>query len=92
MEVICVNDSPINDPMGLFQHWIVKDQMYTIQDVVKTASGDIGLILEECPNKPAEHPSGLGTFMPSYNIKRFKTLGGEPLDVKQIKQSINAKL
>lgn len=98
MEIICNDDSVQPEVRAMFDYWIEEGKMYNPIRQIKRSDGQIGLILEECPNKKLPHPSGLGEFEPSYNIKRFNTLNGDPLTKETVEEffkslkEINAKI
>lgn len=92
METICKNDKASPEVKQWFKYWIEEDKIYTPIDIIKTIDGQVGLVLEECPNPSIDHPSGYGTFQPSYNIKRFSTLSGGELTENMIKEIINQKV
>ena len=86
MEIICTDaSSPPQEVLQWFKHWVEQDNIYTLVRTIKTVDGQTGFILEELDNPSIPHPSGLGTFEPSYNSKRFTTLDGKPIDEERIK-------
>jgi hypothetical protein len=79
METICIDDSFSEIQKKLIPNRPVKDKIYTFRDVFKLPNESIAVHLNEITNPELTHPSGLGTFEPSFNIERFTTLLGEPI-------------
>lgn len=72
-KVVCINDNFSNlnsDQLNTIPNRPVKDSIYTIRDAFKTHNG-YAYHLVEITNPKLEHPSGLGTFEPSFNQIRF---------------------
>jgi hypothetical protein len=63
----------------------VRDNHYTIDEVIVTRRGR-AVTLVELDNPPLMHPSGGGTFIPSFDINRFKELEEAP--EKAIKEEL----
>lgn len=84
MNVLCINDTFTELQQSLIPNRPVKDRIYTIRDVIRTLGGAVGLLLEEIKNPPLEHPSGLGTFEPNFDIKRFRDINGDILNLAEI--------
>jgi len=72
-DIICVNDKFQPEQIVLIPNRPVQDKMYTIRDVFSTRNGR-ALHLDQITNPHLEHPSGLGTFEPSFSVDRFATL------------------
>lgn len=72
-EVICIDDHFLPQQIELIPNRPVQDKIYTIRDIFSTRMGR-ALHLEEITNPQLEHPSGLGTFEPSFAVDRFRPL------------------
>lgn len=68
--VICLNDDFTDEQKAMIPHRPVKDAHYHIDEVLITRRGR-AVTLVELDNPPLPHPSGLGTFTPSFDINRF---------------------
>ena len=74
--VVCVNDSFDARQRATIPHRPVREEAYTVRDAFQvtrngTASGIWAVHLRELENPPLPHPSGLGTFEPSFAADRF---------------------
>jgi len=79
MEVICVDDKFHEISLRLIPNRPKEGGMYTIRDWTRLPNGKTAVWLREIGNPPIPHPSGEGTFEPSFDVRRFSTLSGEPL-------------
>lgn len=79
-EVICVDDQFLPQQINLIPNRPVKDKLYTIRDIFTTRMGK-AVHLEEITNPPLEHPSGMGTFEPSFAVNRFRPLVDDSIEV-----------
>ena len=75
-QVVCVNDA--FDPLqcATIPNRPQRDKVYTVRDAFQvtrngTSSGIWALHLTEISNPHLSHPSGLGTFEPSFAATRF---------------------
>ena len=87
MDIICIDDSFSPIQIAEIPNRPVKDKMYTIRDIVKSANG-IGLLLNEIhnPNNGWVVRDGMKfTFEPNFNVRRFSDLEGLPLNYEKIK-------
>ncbi len=88
MDIICINDNFTPEQMAEIPNRPVRDKMYTIRDIVKSANG-IGLLLNEIHNPQNGWVVRDGmkfTFEPNFNMNRFSDLEGRPLNYETIKQ------
>lgn len=88
MDIICTNDNFSPEQVAEIPNRPVKDKIYTIRDVVKSANG-IGLLLNEINNPKNGWVVRDGmkfTFEPNFSIKRFSALQDEPLSYEAIRQ------
>ena len=74
--IVCVNDTFDARQRATIPNLPVKDEVYTVRDVFQvtrnqTASGIWAVHLRELTNPDLPHPSGLGTFEPSFAAERF---------------------
>lgn len=76
-KVVCINDSFTEEQKAMIPHRPVKDHHYTIDEVLITRRGK-AVTLVELDNPPLMHPSGAGTFIPSFDINRFRELDEAP--------------
>ena len=99
MDVICVDDIFSSDCLEFYKrHGVVtpvKDTMYTIRGI-DNVRGTTGLYLEEIvnPKVPIQSPmfaltGSVLNVEPSFHIKRFRTLGGEIINVEELKQTLH---
>lgn len=87
MEVKCIDDVFNSKQKELIPNRPVKDEHYIIRDYSTLPNGQKAVWLMEIENPELPHPSGLGTYEPSFNIKRFTDIEGNPLDWNKVKQS-----
>lgn len=76
-KVVCINDQFTDIQKQLIPNRPVKDEQYTIQDILVTRNGK-GVTLEEISNPDLPHPSGGGSFPASFSIGRFREV--DPTD------------
>lgn len=88
MEVICINDKFPPESQSVIPNLPVEDNLYTIRDITRLLNGKTAVWLVEIENPELPHPSGMGTFEPSFNIDRFTDLNGNPVNVNEIKKAI----
>lgn len=77
-EVICINDVFSDEQIKLIPNRPKKDKIYVVRDSFKTRNGN-ALHLMEITNPPLKHPSGMGTFEPSFSSERFAPLISDEL-------------
>lgn len=80
--VVCINDSFSEEQISLIPNRPTKDEQYTVDEVMITRRGK-AVTLVEIDNPPLTHPTGLGTFVPSFDINRFRELAEAPQEVVQ---------
>ena len=85
--VVCINDVFSDEQMAMIPNRPVKDQEYTIDEVMITRRGK-AVTLVEIDNPPLRHPTGLGTFTPSFDINRFREL--EAVPAEEVKEAAEA--
>ena len=78
--VVCINDSFTDDQVALIPNRPVRDNQYTVDEVMITRRGK-AVTLVEIDNPPLTHPTGLGTFIPSFDINRFAEMEEVPAEV-----------
>lgn len=78
--VVCTNDSFSEEQIALIPNRPVKDEHYTIDEVMITRRGK-AVTLVEIDNPALVHPTGLGTFTPSFDINRFREVAEAPVEV-----------
>ena len=78
--VVCINDVFTDDQVSLIPNRPVRDNLYTVDEVMITRRGK-AITLVEIDNPPLTHPTGLGTFVPSFDINRFAELEEVPAEV-----------
>lgn len=86
--VVCINDSFSDEQLALIPNRPVKDKEYTIDEVMITRRGK-AVTLVEIDNPPLTHPTGLGTFIPSFDINRFRELVEAPAE--EVKETESAE-
>jgi hypothetical protein len=59
--VVCINDLFSDEQIAIIPNRPVKDEQYTIDEVMITRRGK-AVTLVEIDNPPLTHPTGLGTF------------------------------
>lgn len=91
MDVICIDDIFHPESIRMIPNRPVKDKIYSIRDAFLITRGDIAVHLNEITNPPIPHSSGM-MFEPSFNIKRFATLSGEPLSKEKVEQKVKIKI
>lgn len=89
MEIICINDQFSPEQIQHIPNRPVRDNIYTIRDVIRSQNG-IGLLLNEIRN-PSD--SGYTTingmdfsFEANFNQNRFTKLDGSPLTEQDLLQ------
>jgi hypothetical protein len=75
--VVCINDSFSDEQVQMIPNRPSKDQQYTVDEVMITRRGK-AVTLVEIDNPPLVHPTGLGTFTPSFDINRFREVDQVP--------------
>ncbi len=88
MDIICIDDNFTPEQMADIPNRPIKDKLYSIRDVVKSANG-IGLLLNEIQNPHNGWTMRNGmkfTFEPNFNINRFADLQHLPLNYEMIKE------
>lgn len=75
--VVCINDTFTEEQIAMIPNRPVRDQQYTIDEVMITRRGK-AVTLVELDNPPLMHPSGAGTFVPSFDINRFREIAETP--------------
>ncbi|HFA51293.1 MAG TPA: hypothetical protein ENJ95_19950 [Bacteroidetes bacterium] len=86
MDIICIDDNFSPEQTAAIPNRPVKDKMYTVRDVVKSANG-IGLLLNEIQNPHSGWVMRNGmkfTFEPNFNIRRFSDLQHRPLNHEEL--------
>jgi hypothetical protein len=78
--VVCINDTFTEEQKAMIPNRPVRDSHYTVDEVLITRRGK-AVTLVELDNPPLRHPSGGGTFIPSFDINRFKELAEVPAEV-----------
>ncbi|HVF82497.1 MAG TPA: hypothetical protein VM884_11205 [Flavisolibacter sp.] len=86
-KVVCINDSFTDEQKSMIPSRPVRDHHYTIDEVIITRRGR-AVTLVELDNPPLLHPSGGGTFIPSFDINRFRELEDVPQTV--VKEELQA--
>jgi len=89
MDIFCVNDNFTPEQMADIPNRPIKDKMYTIRDVVKSANG-VGLLLNEVHNPKNGWVVRDGmkfTFEPNFNINRFSDIHGGLLSYDMVRES-----
>ena len=79
-KVVCINDTFSEEQKSMIPKRPVRDHHYTIDEVMVTRRGR-AVTLVELDNPPLVHPSGGGTFLPSFDINRFRELEEVPQTV-----------
>ena len=85
--VVCINDLFSDEQIAMIPNRPVKDKQYTIDEVMITRRGK-AVTLVEIDNPPLTHPTGLGTFTPSFDINRFRSL--EEVPVEEVRKADEA--
>ena len=85
--VVCINDLFSDEQIAMIPNRPVKDKQYTIDEVMITRRGK-AVTLVEIDNPPLNHPTGLGTFIPSFDINRFRNL--EEVPVEEVRKADEA--
>jgi hypothetical protein len=88
MDIICIDDNFTPEQMADIPNRPIKDKLYSIRDVVKSANG-IGLLLNEIENPHNGWTVRNGmkfTFEPNFSIRRFADLQHMPLNYEMIKE------
>lgn len=71
--MVCINDTFTEEQKAMIPNRPVRDHQYTVDEVMVTRRGK-AVTLVELDNPPLMHPSGAGTFIPSFDINRFREL------------------
>jgi hypothetical protein len=94
MDIICIDDNFTPDQINDIPNRPIKDKLYTIRDVVKSANG-VGLLLNEIHNPHTGWTIRNGmkfTFEPNFNIRRFADLQNMPLQVEQVLEAMKVRV
>jgi hypothetical protein len=93
MDIICIDDNFTPEQMAEIPNRPIKDKLYSVRDVVKSANG-IGLLLNEIENPHTGWTVRNGmkfTFEPNFNIRRFADLQHMPLNYEMVKDVVKIK-
>lgn len=86
--VVCINDLFSDEQILLIPNRPIRNEQYTIDEVLITRRGK-AVTLVEIENPPLTHPTGLGTFIPSFDINRFIVLAEVPAEkVKEEEEAL----
>lgn len=87
-DVICINDKFRPEQIILIPNRPVEGKVYTIRDLFTTRNGR-AIHLEQISNPHLDHPSGLGTFEPSFSVDRFTTLVDDEVEIEaEVKEEV----
>ncbi len=89
MDIICIDDNFTPEQIADIPNRPIKDKMYSIRDIVKSANG-VGLLLNEIENPKTGWTMRAGekfTFEPNFSIRRFANLEQMPLTYEMVKES-----
>lgn len=78
--VVCTNDVFTEEQKAMIPSRPVLDQHYTVDEVLITRRGK-AVTLVELDNPSLPHPTGLGIFVPSFDVNRFRELNEMPEEV-----------
>lgn len=99
MDVICTDGNFSEEAKKRYREygvvWPEQDKMYSIREVVKTTTGETGLLLEELvnPKMPILHPIlGSIEYEPNWHIRRFSTLQGDAITKESLKDIIKQSI
>ena len=81
-KLVCINDTFSEEQKAMIPNRPVRDNHYTVDEILITRRGK-AVTLVELDNPPLMHPSGAGTFIPSFDINRFRELDKVPETVVQ---------
>ncbi len=81
-KLVCINDTFSEEQKAMIPNRPVRDNHYTVDEILITRRGK-AVTLVELDNPPLIHPSGAGTFIPSFDINRFRELDEVPETVVQ---------
>ncbi len=87
MDIICIDDKFTPEQISDIPNRPIKDKLYSVRDIVKSANG-IGLLLNEIENPKTGWTMRDGmkfTFEPNFSIHRFADLQHQPLSYEMIK-------
>ena len=84
-KVVCVNDGFTEEQKAMIPNRPVRDNEYTIDEVMITRRGK-AVTLVELDNPPLMHPSGAGTFLPSFDVNRFREIEDNVLELETKKE------
>ena len=86
--MVCINDSFSDEQIDMIPNRPMKDEQYTVDEVMITRRGK-ALTVVEIDNPSLVHPTGLGTFTPSFDINRFRELEQVPaINVREAEEAI----
>lgn len=91
MEIVCINDVFSIEKIEYFRKYNIllpkKDKLYTIRKIINHSCGKKGILLHEIINKKIpSYIISLGNVYiePTWDIKRFSTLLGNEINLKEI--------
>jgi hypothetical protein len=90
MDIICIDDHFTPEQIAEIPNRPIKDKLYSVRDVVKSANG-VGLLLNEIENPHTGWTVRNGmkfTFEPNFNIRRFADLNHMPLSYEMVKDVV----
>ena len=90
MQVICINDNFSPELIAVIPNRPQQGKIYTIRSIFKVPIVEpcYAILLNEISNPPINHSSGLGTYEPSFNSRRFTDLLGNELNNEEVVKSL----
>jgi hypothetical protein len=93
-KVICIDDSVeprvLADIKNNFQQWVVKDEIYTIRDLIYNDIGVTTVLLVELRNTPIFFPKTIGKFQePGFKMSRFAPLNSTVETLSEVDEHAN---
>lgn len=87
-KVICIDSSipphMVQEIDRDFQQWVVKDEKYTVREILENDGLVTSILLEEIKNKPLFFPKTIKRVQePSFRITRFRELEDDLVDVEE---------
>lgn len=99
MDVICIDGNFSEEAKKRYRQygvvWPEQDKMYSIREVIKTTTGETGLLLEELvnPKIPILHPIlGSVEYEPNWHVRRFSTLQGDAITKETLSEIIKQSI
>ena len=89
--LVCIDDAFHPESIKRIPNRPVKDEAYTVRDVIRMANGRMGLLLHEITNPLLKDEVTGFEFEPSFAARRFAKLDDMP-DAEELLEAVNEEV